>query len=68
MPPHALAEQALQEPKLVAGQLTVGTVQLTVSVEVDAWQEPLPQEYVVTERDCVPVPPHALAVQVLQAP
>ncbi len=43
-------------------------VQLCVSVEVEAWQEPLPHEYVVTERDCVPDPPHAFAEQALQLP
>ena len=68
VPPQASASQALQEPYWVAGQLTVGTVQDCVSVEVDAWQVPLPQEYVVTERDWVPVPPHALAVHALQLP
>ena len=43
-------------------------VQLTVSVEVDPPHEPPEHEYVVTERDWVPVPPHALAVQALKDP
>ncbi len=46
----------------------MGLLQVTVSVEVDGWQAPLPHEYVVTERDCVPEPPHALALQALKLP
>jgi hypothetical protein len=43
-------------------------LQLTVSVDVDPEHEPPEHAYVVTERDCVPVPPHALALQALQEP
>jgi hypothetical protein len=43
-------------------------VQPAVSVEVDPKHEPPEHEYVVTERDCVPEPPHALALQALQPP
>jgi len=39
-PPQAGALQALQAPYWVAGQLTVGMVQLCVSVAVDGLHEP----------------------------
>jgi len=39
-PPQALALQALQPPYWVAGQLTVGMLQLCVCVQEDAWHEP----------------------------
>jgi len=63
-----LALQALQALYWVAGQETVGLLQLTVSVEVDPEHEPPEHEYVVTERDCVPDPPQAGALQALQEP
>ena len=68
-PPHASAEQVLQAPYWVAGQVTMGVLQLRNSNVVNGPPHvPLEQEYDVTERYSVPVPPHALAVQPLQAP
>jgi hypothetical protein len=60
---HAPPEQAWP-----AGQVTVGMVQLCVSVVVDDPHPPPEQEDVVTVRVCVPVPPHASALHALQAP
>jgi hypothetical protein len=52
-----------------AGHVTVGLLQPCVSVEVELTPHVPPEhEYVVTERDCVPDPPHASAEQALQAP
>jgi hypothetical protein len=63
-----LALHALQDPKEVAGHVTVAMVQLCVSVEVTVWHTPPEQGWLVTERDWVPVPPQALALHALQLP
>lgn len=65
---QGIGTQAPPEHCWPPGQDTVGLLQPTVSVEVDPLHAPPEHEYVVTERDWVPVPPHASALQALQAP
>jgi hypothetical protein len=67
-PPEQVEIQVPPEHVWPAGQVPVELVQLCVSVEEEPLHEPPEQEYDVTERDWVPVPPHVVALHALQAP